>query len=122
MSDARKRARLVPLQPAAGAQQAASAAESWRAGIRRRKIFLCRCIETAGTKGSDADREASSGTQRSYRVATLRSRRIAQRNRDAQPGRRIQASAQGKVGRGMVAVKWQVALWLAASAEDTHAH
>src|SRR5437660_7076607 len=122
MSDARQRARLVPLQPAAGAQQAASAVEIRRARLRGRKIFLCRGVKASGAQGGGADCAASDGTQRSYRVATLRSRRIAQRNGYAQPRRGIQTGPQGKVGRGMVAVKWQVALWLAASAEDTHAH
>src|SRR5947208_248362 len=122
MSDARQRARLVPLQPAAGTYSAASAVEIRRARLRRRKIFLCRGVKASGAQGSGADRAASDGAQRASRIAAMRARRVAQRNRDAQPGQRIQASAQGKVGRGMVAVKWQVALWLAASAEDTHAH
>src|SRR5438552_13752579 len=101
MPDAPQRARLVPLQPAAGAQRAASEAESWRARLRGRKIFLCGGVKASGAQGSGADCAASDGTQRSYRVATLRSRRIAQRNGYTQLGRRIQASAQGKVGRGM---------------------
>src|SRR5437660_11491398 len=119
MPDARQRARLVPLQPAAGTYSAASAVEIRRARLRGRKSFLCCGVEVAGAKSSGADCAASDGAQRAPRIAAMRARRAAQRNRDAQPGRRIQASAQGKVGRGMVAVKWQVALWLAASAEDT---
>src|SRR5438132_9068826 len=122
MPDARQRARLVPLQPATGTYSAASAAESWRARLRGRKIFLCRGVKASGAQGSGADCAASDGAQRASRIAALRARRAAQRNGYTQPGRRIQASAQGKVGRGMVAVKWQVALRRLASAEDRHAH
>src|SRR5438105_6920290 len=122
MSDARQRARLVPFQPAAGTYGAASAVEIRRARLRGRKIFLCRGVKASGAQGGGADCAASSSAQRLCRVATVRAGWTAERNGCAQPGRGIQASAQGEVGRGMVAVKWQVALWLAASAEDTHAH
>src|SRR5438045_1544740 len=122
MSDARKRARLVPLQPAAGAQLFASAVEIRRAGIRRREIFLCGGVEPASAKGNGTDCAAPDGAQRAHRTATLRSGRPEERDNSAQSGRGVSAGAQGEVGRGMVAVKWLVALWLAASAEDTHAH